>query len=264
MLSFNSLGSLGRLGNQMFQYAALFSIARRRGFDFVVPLSSAQNVWREHQLFFAFRLPGTFCAGVTRNFPRVQPRAFGYDARLAKKCPDNVDLYGYFQSEKYFADNAAAVRDEFSFHPSILAQAEARLIGIAGPKISLHVRRGDYVANAYRFPPCDSGYYERALGRLPANLPVLVFSDDIAWCKEQRIFREDRFVFSENATNFADLCLMSLCDHHIIANSSFSWWGAWLARNPDKLVVAPERWFGPGLAHLDTHDLLPKRWMKID
>lgn len=263
MLSFNSLGQLGRLGNQMFQYAALFSIAKRRGFDFVVPPSSTQNIWREHQLFAAFTLAGRRCVGITRDLPRAQPRGFHYDSRLARKCRDNVDLYGYFQSERYFRDTADAVREEFTFLPSIQDEADSRIDDIAGQTISCHVRRSDYLNHPESFPFCGSAYYARALRLLPPELPVLVFSDDIRWCKEQEVFRGDRFVFSENTSNLSDLCLMSRCDHHIIANSTFSWWGAWLGRNPDGIVIAPERWFGPALAQLDTRDLLPERWMKL-
>ena len=247
----------------MFQYATLFSLAKRRGFDFVIPHSWAAELSHEHQLFAAFELSSARCAGITRNLPRKEAVGFHYDEALAETCPDNVDLYGYFQSQKYFIDAAAAVRDEFIFQPAIVAEADERLAAVAGSKISLHVRRGDYLRAPHLFPTCKVDYYARALQRLPPELPVVIFSDDIAWCRTQDIFRGNRFVFSENASNVTDLRMMSLCDHHIIANSSFSWWGAWLGRNPDKVVIAPERWFGPGYAQLDTRDLLPETWLKV-
>jgi hypothetical protein len=102
-------------------------------------------------------------------------------------------------------------------------------------------------------------YYEEALKQFDSKRNVLIFSDDTEWCKNQKIFESDRFYVSEGQTNYADLCLMTLCEDHIIANSSFSWWGAWLAE--DNRVIAPSGWFsGTNLAHLDTTDLLPETW----
>jgi hypothetical protein len=175
-----------------------------------------------------------------------------------------VDLHGYFQTEKYFADAADAVRGEFAFHPATVVEAEQRLASISEPRLSVHVRRGDYVDQANFHPPCEVGYYAAALARMPPQWRVILFSDDIAWCRDQEVFAGERFVFSDGASNVTDLCMMSLCDHHIIANSSFSWWGAWLGRNPEKRVTAPDRWFGPSYARLDTRDLLPGDWLTIE
>ena len=90
---------------------------------------------------------------------------------------------------------------------------------------------------------------------------VIIFSDDTAWCKEQKLFSDDRFLVSESGDQYVDLCLMSMCSDFIIANSSFSWWGAWLA-NKGK-VIAPSKWFGPNNSHLDTCDLYPEHWKVI-
>ena len=115
---------------------------------------------------------------------------------------------------------------------------------------------------------CTFDYYEKALAEFPDDIPVIVFSDHIEWCKEQEFFASDRFIMSESTEEFSDgqrvpwtdLCLMSLCTDAIIANSSFSWWGAWLIDNPDKVVVAPEKWFGPSYDHYHMDDLIPKSW----
>jgi hypothetical protein len=264
MLSFNSLGGMGRLGNQMFQYAAIFAIARRRGLKFLIPPSSAKDPWVDHQLFAAFELPGARFLGFSPDFSRAQARGFEYDPVFADTCPDNSDLYGYFQSEAYFSDAADAVRREFTFHPAIVAEAERSLRHVTGEKISVHVRRGDYVDKADLHPLCDPDYYASALRLLPTQLPVVVFSDDIAWCQDHSLFRGPRFVFGQSPSNIIDLCAMHLCDHHVIANSTFSWWGAWLGRNTKKTVVAPGRWFGPGYAELETRDIVPETWIKID
>ncbi|MFY9658377.1 MAG: alpha-1,2-fucosyltransferase [Methylocystis sp.] len=220
MLSFNSLGKMGRLGNQMFQYAAIFAVARRRGFDFMIPPSSAEDLWVDHQLFAAFELPGARYAGFSQGFSQAQAAGFEYDPVFAETCPDNSDLHGYFQSEAYFSDAADAVRREFAFRRTTTAEAESLLRAVAGEKISLHVRRGDYLAHADRHPPCDPDYYARALKRLPPELPVVVFSDDIAWCRDHPPFRSDRFVLKQSASNIVDLCAMRLCDHHIIRTAA--------------------------------------------
>ena len=100
-------------------------------------------------------------------------------------------------------------------------------------------------------------YYEKALSILP-NLPVIVFSDDYEWCKKQELFDSDRFIIAEGNSTDCDLCLMTLCTHHIIANSSYSWWGAWLADS--KQVIAPKKWFGGECVNKDTKDLYSNGW----
>jgi len=103
-------------------------------------------------------------------------------------------------------------------------------------------------------------YYEEALSHFP-DWDVVIFSDDPEWCKKQKLFQGDRFLISESGDNKVDLCLMTLCKAHIIANSSFSWWGAWLADS--EKVIAPSKWFGPLNEHKDTSDLIPERWHRI-
>jgi hypothetical protein len=111
-------------------------------------------------------------------------------------------------------------------------------------------------------------YYEEAIKRLPEDMPILVFSDSIEWCKEQEFFQPDRFLFSEPEDKYSDgalvpyvdLCLMSLCDHAIIANSSMSWWGAWLMKNPNKKVIAPKMWFGTAYSQHNTKDIYCDDW----
>ena len=144
----------------------------------------------------------------------------------------------------------------------------------------LHVRRGDpnltdkrgfkwaYVNLQDQHPTQPIEYYEQALKHLPDDMLVLVFSDSIDWVKEQPFFQDDRFMFSEPEDTYddgalvpyMDLCIMSLCDHAIIANSSMSWWGAWLQSNPNKKVIAPKMWFGSAYQFHDTKDLYCDDW----
>ncbi len=97
---------------------------------------------------------------------------------------------------------------------------------------------------------------------LDSNIPAIIFTDDPKWALSQNIFGSDRFYVSQGNSNLFDMCLMTLCDYHIIANSSFSWWGAWLNKNPDKIVIAPKKWFGPN-KRLDVKDLIPEQWITI-
>ena len=108
-------------------------------------------------------------------------------------------------------------------------------------------------------PACNLGYYKEAIKLMDVN-KFIVFSDDMSWCKEN--FVGDEFIFMENNSDYIDLWLMSLCDNNIIANSSFSWWGAWLNQNPNKKVIAPKKWFGPAINH-NTKDLIPESWIII-
>ena len=149
----------------------------------------------------------------------------------------------------------------------------------------LHVRRGDpnltdpswiqmvlYSMCGDQHPVQPLEYYERALAEFDDDQPVIVFSDSVDWVKEQEFFSGDRFLISEpqdkyadgSFTPYADLCLMSLCSHAIIANSSMSWWGAWdLISNPNKKVIAPKMWFGPAYADKDTKDLYCPDWIVL-
>ena len=152
---------------------------------------------------------------------------------------------------------------------------------VDGDPIMLHVRRGDpnltdprgfkwsYTQCGSMHPVQPIEYYEKALSKFDAKQPVIVFSDSVDWVKEQEFFKPDRFLISEpedkyadgSFTPYADLCLMSLCSHAIIANSSMSWWGAWLISNPDKKVIAPKMWFGPAYADKNTKDLYCSDWI---
>jgi len=263
MIGFNHLGIIGRLGNQMFQYAALRGIADKHGYEFTIPESNFQDEWTDHQLFEVFNLPNLKHRGrVADRF--IQERQFNYDPELVEQCPDDISLYGYFQTEKYFSHIADSIKEDFTFKREVVANCEEVMESIDNP-IALHVRRTDYVEKSQDHPPCSLEYYEDALKKFDHKRPVVIFTDDIKWCKEQEIFKPDRFLVSETQDNIYDLCMMTMCDDYIIANSSFSWWGAWLSKNPDSQVIAPKRWFGTTgyTAKNNTEDIVPNRWIKI-
>jgi hypothetical protein len=268
MLAFNHLGKLGRLGNQMFQYASLRGIARNRGYDFCIP--NHREVLRDPygfdvkiEIFYPFNMVNLHPHNIKlldRGYaPIAQEKHFHFDETLFNMCPDEITLAGFFQSEKYFKNIENEIREDFTFKDEILDPCKEMMEDV-GEAISLHIRRTDYLQNP-NHTPLSLEYYQEAINQMSSDLPVIIFTDDIDWCKEQEIFSDERFMISESEDHYVDLCLMSLCKHHIIANSSFSWWGAWLSGFDN--VVAPIQWFGEGNRDKDTKDLIPERWEKI-
>ena len=264
MLAFNHLGTLGRLANQMFQYASLRGMAARKGYDFGIPPSNFENEWENHQLFQVFELPHLPRQNIrlldNGHAPVIQEKKFTYDRELHDLCPNEVSLWGFFQSEKYFKDIEQSIREDFTFKEEILSPC-TEMGNSFDNAISLHVRRTDYIPNKANHFNLGLDYYEKALSNFDKDRTVVVFSDDPKWCNEQDIFSGDRFLISESDDNAIDLCLMTFCTAHILANSSFSWWGAWLADSKD--VIAPSTWFGPNNAHKSIEDLIPERWTLI-
>lgn len=242
----------------MFQYASLRGIAAKHEYDWCIPPSSFRDAEKDHQLFEAFELKSlqnTKLFGATY----LEESGFKFDQELFDTCPDNVNLYGFFQSEKYFSHISDSIKEDFTFKDYVLNPCK-EMFTFGSEVISLHIRRTDYVDKQEYHPLCTLDYYEKALSMLPNNIPVIIFSDDPKWCKIQEIFEDDRFLVSESNNNLVDMCLMTMCKYHIIANSSFSWWGAWLSNS--KKVIAPKVWFGPS-ANIDDVDLVPDRWERI-
>jgi hypothetical protein len=257
MITFNNLGNLGRLANQMFQYASLKGIARNRGFEFMIPPGSAFGtrdlMVRQDgtNIYDIFDLSDNNY-GLQVNQVCME-RMHTFDEELFNNCPDNVDLLGYYQTHKYFQHIESEIRSDFKFQTDLFETCSDFMKDnfVYRDVISLHVRRGDYVSNP-NHPLQTVEYYQRALEMLP-NLDVIVFSDDPDWCNSQEIFQPDRFSISESNTVDADLCLMSLCKYHIIANSSLSWWGAWLAKS--EKIIAPKNWFGGDCVNKSVSDM---------
>lgn len=285
MLAFNQIGSLGRLGNQMFEYAAVRGIAAKHNYEWSIPpfhLTGIEN----YSLHKCFKLESVKEQNlqVRDDFSYVQERFFHFDEELFDECPDNVSLHGFFQSEKYFKHISDQIRKDFTFHDEHLIPCQEFMDDLKDQQpIMLHVRRGDpnlvdprgfkwsYTQCGDQHPVQPIEYYERALSKFDDSQPVIVFSDSPEWVKEQEFFSSDRFLVSEpqekygdgSYTPYSDLCLMSLCSHAIIANSSLSWWGAWLISNENKKVIAPKMWFGPAYADKNTKDLYCPDWIVL-
>ena len=269
MIGFNALGRMGRLCNQMFQYAALRGLSSKIGAETCIPYyqnavdDGIGNMLRT-ELFDSFNLKTK--TGLLNNghAPVVKERFFHFDQELFDHCPDHVSLQGYFQTEKYFKHIEHQIRSEFTFVDDILEPCKEMIRSIDNP-IALHIRRGDYIINSENHFNLPIIYYESALKHFDDNRNVIVFSDDSKWCHEQSLFSDDRFIISDNDDNRVDLCLMSLCNDFIIANSTYSWWGAWLSSNKNKKVIAPVQWFGKTGYTKDhnTQDLIPNKWTRI-
>jgi hypothetical protein len=255
---------LGGLGNIMFQVAAIEALAKRQPQDVDVVFSSADhrapvgnhaNVGIYVDNFFG--LINIIEEPIVGLGSYTEPR-FEFN-----ELPfiDNTVYNGHYQSEKYFLDCSDHIHT--LFYPS--AEDEEYILGKYSninfsSATSLHVRRADYVKLSDIHPPCSLEYYESALSSLGVlGGDVLVFSDDIEWCKSNIGTMNYNFNYIENEFNYIDMYMMSFCKNNIIANSSFSWWGAWLNENVDKNVIAPINWFGDKAGH-DISDLIPKEW----
>lgn len=249
MITFTKLGEFGRLGNQLFQIASTLSIAKKYDTPCVFPTA--------YQHYNDSLPKGDLTSCQIYREPR-----FEYD------MPDlnlynNQDLQGYFQSYRYFDWCWDEIKHYFEFDRHTLSfcsklVAEAKLN--ATEIIAVHVRRGDYLNLEQYHPVQTKEYYYEAMSRFPVGSLFIMLSDDIDWCREN--FKADNVLFIHSIET-EDLCIMSLCDHQIIANSSFSWWGAWLNKNPNKKVIAPRKWFGEAYANKSTADLLPTNWIQI-
>ena len=279
-ISYNRLGSNGRLGNQMFQYAGLRGIAANRGYDWLIPRPDSYGD-SNYGLFDCFEMGSV----EEKNFGQLNVQSiatgqFHFSQEFFDGCPDNINLHDYFTTEKYFANVKDVIRKDFTFKKEILEPCKEIVDELENP-IFMHVRRGDYVVNPSAHPMCPISYYEKALELFDENSPVLVFSDSIEWCKEQEFFQGDRFMLSEYDEKYSqtadtllgrqntlipyfDLCMMTLCNGGIIANSTMSWWGAWLMENKTQPIVAPKPWFGTHYNDYNMNDLLPDGWVEVE
>lgn len=256
MISFNVLGNYGHLGNQMFQYASLRGIANKNNLHWIIPPKEyfGLNYSLRSSIYDCFELYGLSEENIgISDKPTFVEKFYHFDEILFNLCPDNINLQGYFQSEKYFKDISEEIRKDFTFKDKFKLDLEY-------PYASLHVRRTDYLLSNHQNNLTDN-YYSKAIFMLPEDIKIIVMSDDIEWCREQEIFSDERFIFSMN-NSYTDLYLMSKAKYIIMANSSFSWWGAWLNEEAEK-VICPSRWLGSELEHEDTKDLFLKNWIRI-
>lgn len=283
----------GGVGNQLFHYALARNLALKHETPLRLDLSWFKlNPYRAYELD-RLNIAGESVTSIWEHFGLYQLRdTRGRRARIAKmvpkilpgityitnkhfpfkpevlESPDNVYLDGTWQTEKYFANIAPTIRKEFTLkNPSGYFKSTSREMQSV-ESVSLHVRRGDYADNpkvlkSHGLMPRE--YYGAAVGQLSSqveNPEFYVFSDDIAWVKAHiPIPFTTHYIEHPEKKDCEEIVLMAACKHQIIANSSFSWWGAWLNPNPEKIVIAPKIWFVDG--KYDTRDLIPTDWLKL-
>lgn len=231
--------------------AAAIGYAKKHGMQWATP----ENTYEVPEFHSYFpHLPVTNQSPGER-YLQHDPKDFAY--KEIPYFPYGVTLVGFFQSLKWFENAQEEVRQAFKL-PRIPGYEDY---------VSIHVRRGDFVEHSNSFPPVTLAYIKEAINKTGILTKgviegFMVFSDDIQWCKEQ--LTGSSFKFSEGRTPFEDLSLMASCGHHIMANSTFSWWGAYLGHNPNKIIVCPshDNFFGPA-GPKETKDLIPPGWHQI-
>lgn len=234
------------MGNQMFMIAAAMGYAKKHNTSCFLPRNTiSPHIWKTYFPQF----PVQDCP--SHYFTYKEP-SHSYNEIPFNK---HIQLEGYFQSEKYFEHCRQDIINAFQF-------PWKPLDGF----VSIHVRRGDYLNYPDRHPVVSIDYLRDSILYMAEKgyKSFVVCSDDIQWCKKTFSGVEGAsFSYSNSGDHYQDLSLMSCCTHNIISNSTYSWWAAWLNQNPDKIVIAPEVWFGPGNSHLDTKDLIPEGWIKL-
>ncbi len=244
----------GGLGNMLFQMAATIEIARINNTGFSFPnLLNHLHVLRNDEFHNPNLKNVDHYAKFFGHFNHALPNKplpivnFPYHY-VDIKVPDDCIINGFFQSEKYFIKSRKTILDLFPKNDTI-------------DKISIHIRRGDYLKKPGYHNILNMEYFYKAIEMFP-NEKFVIFSDDIGWCKHN--FKGERFSFVEKENDLQQIIMMSACKHNIISNSSFSWWGAWNNRNEDKIIVAPNKWVGEKLSHLKTDDVQCEEWVKIE
>jgi hypothetical protein len=241
----------GGLGNQMFQISAAHALALRNNDLACFNLSTCYTPLQGNEAnMYSDTLFSKLCNTKNLNIEKIynEPK-FSFDEI---KYEDNLQLNGYFQSEKYFSDYKKEIIDLFQLPTNKIEKPINNLT-------SVHVRRGDYLKLQDYHSVLSKDYYLKAMDIIGGNF--IFFSDDMDWVKDN--FKGDNIIYSNNYDETLDMTLMSLCDNNIIANSSFSWWGAYLNKNENKRVIAPKNWFGL-TGPKDIQDIYPKDWIILD
>jgi hypothetical protein len=285
---------LGGLGNQMFQYAFAYSLFRQKNYKVKLDVNGFETYdLREYELnlfntslkiaeqdeidnikYKNENLVQTLIGKIKRQGKVLsdsyyKEAHFNFDENAYKKA-DGTYFEGYWQSERYFLNYREDLLKEFTLKKELHAKSKDYENEINEVQsVSLHIRRGDYVTNTHTnsvHGTCSLEYYKNAVKEIETKVEdphFFIFSDDLAWAKDHLEFI-DKVTFVEldkTTPDHEEMILMSLCKHNIIANSSFSWWGAWLNQNDDKMVIAPKKWFADET--INTNDLIPSLWIRL-
>lgn len=284
---------IGGLGNQMFQYAYARQLALKTNAKLKLDINDFKNYEFHSYSLQHFRIQENYASEQEANFFKKYKKRKGWAGKLLNPFLANPRLYideptytvskemfevtppcyveGYMQSEQYFQDIEEIIRREFTLKEPLseYSQGVATRIQAASEPVSLHIRRGDFARHATvsKFHGiCPPEYYEETIRRINEQIPnptYFVFSDDIEWARENiTTGHSTEFIGQGPDKNYEDLELMRLCKHHILSNSTFGWWGAWLSnpRHTGGVTIAPTKWFNKAF---DTKDLIPQDWIKL-
>lgn len=260
-IGMNNLGKNGRLGNQMFQYAALVGIAKQKGYDFRIP--------HDCDLTKCFEMLHCGDRYGTIDGDEVElHESHEFCEELFNECPNHITLNGYFQTDKYFKNAEKLIRLDYRFKKEIEEEVNSHYGQYLNQSpVSIIVR---HYNDHFDYPGCERNhrnlpveYFYKAIEMMGKDRVYIICSNSIDLCKSY--FSGDNFIFNDVNTKtekgFFDLCLASKCKDSIVSNSTFSWWSAWLGKGR---VIAPMPWYGPGLVHINTDDLYPDGWEKIE
>lgn len=240
----------------MFQYGLLVGLKYKINAEIVID----PEVKKICYLFDFFNLNECDIKTYTTNniYEELQ---YHYDPKVYS-IKEDTNFRGYFQTEKYFKHCAYELKKEYTFKSYISDEVDNFLKKYEEKKlVSVHIRRGDYLNHPDAHPLCTIEYYNEAMDLLDGeNVLFVCTSNDISWCKENIKRKNIIYNYKDIAH---DMCLISRCENHIIANSTFSWWGSWLCKNENKKIIAPKIWYGPRYSHWDLSDLYCKNFIKI-
>jgi hypothetical protein len=249
---------MGGLGNQMFQYAYGRYLSVKFDAELFIDKSFYNNqgtVVREFSLQnFNIKLNNNI--NHNANYYMLNDSYMHQD--IIQKS--NYYLNGYWQSEKYFIDIKDIIKEDFKPSNETTNKLYLKYPELQKTCVSLHVRRTDYIGMNGYYVIQENEYYNKAMSIIGDYDYLFIISDDIEWCKSN--LKYNNCIYVDGNTDIEDMYLMSLCKHNIIANSSFSWWGAWLNNNPEKKVIAPIKWFGEHV-NINSSEIIPNDWIKI-
>jgi FkbM family methyltransferase len=247
----------GRTGNMMFQIANAYVQALRHNRQLVIPRSESSSGHLEKTLFRKL----DFLIERTSGNELDHIHAPFHFEELSPSQHRPTVFVGWYQSEKYFGNYGEVIKDLYSPTPEFINRVLNEFPFFNTDTVAaINVRRGDYLEQSSRHPVVSLEYIYAAVDKLPKYDKILVLSDDIAWCREN--IKLENCIFVDNYWDCDGLWLLSLCDHFVISNSTFSWWGAYLSRTENKVVVAPDTWFGPDIIE-NTNDLYCEGWIRL-
>jgi len=276
---------IGGLGNQMFQYAYAKAL-QEKGYKVKLDISAYET----YKLHGGYQLnkynidmeiakskeieklaKKNIFEKIMRKKKKLKEKNHLFDINLLQP-DDEKYIVGYFQSEQYFIDIRKKILEDFVIKQKLSnysSKVKGQILGCQNA-LSIHIRRGDYITNKnanQRHGTCSLNYYQEAYKRVSEMYGIMdcfVFSDDISWAKENLDFANTEYIASaEEQIPHEDIYLMSLCKHNIIANSSFSWWGAWLNENEAQCVIAPKQWIQDKQLQAYFEKIVPEHWIKM-